>query len=99
MTDLERALRPLLTAIVRDEIKRALADQQADSFLTTRAAAKSAAVSTATIRRWVKQGKLAAHRTGRTLRISRLELESLLKGTRAQNDDASPEELARRMFG
>ncbi|HEY7060088.1 MAG TPA: helix-turn-helix domain-containing protein [Chloroflexota bacterium] len=52
---------------------------QADELLTVAEAAKVLKVSTITIHRWLKQGRLTAHRIGpRTIRISSLELTRLL---------------------
>jgi excisionase family DNA binding protein len=101
MGDFESKLRDLIKSTVREEVRIALEEAtRLDELLTPFTAARAAGVSPDTIRRWVRKGNLIGHRKGRTLRVSRLELETLLKGTRARNDGAlTPEQLADRMFG
>jgi predicted transcriptional regulator len=90
----EQTIRDLVVQEVRTEVRRQVSEAlRADEFISTHTAAKLAEVSTATVRRWVKVGKLArcgvkgdVGRTG-VLRISRLELERLLRTDAAQNDE------------
>src|SRR6266850_4204148 len=80
VTDLERAFRETVRALVREELRAALAEQKPDDeLLTTGQASTLAKVSVGSVRRWIRLGKLARHRIGRTLRISRAELQRLLR--------------------
>lgn len=101
MSDLEDGLRAMIVSIVRSEVKSAVADAtRVDEYLSTAAAARVADVAPITIRRWIGAGKLTRHSAGRELRVSRLELERVLKGSVPANSDAlSPEQLADKMWG
>ena len=103
MSDLDDTIRE----IVRDEIKKALADGNANGappgqYLSMRAAGELASVSTRTIWNWIHSGKLAAHGTGRLVRVLHTELEALLREGKKRrpeaSPEASPEELAKRYF-
>lgn len=103
---LEQSLRALVAQEVRAEVRRAVAEAlRPDEFLSPATAAKLAEVTPETIRRWVKAGKLTrygvkgAKKRTRVLRVSRLELERLLRADGAQNDQRTPEELAELRFG
>lgn len=93
----DSAIRDLVARLVKNEVARVL-KAEPDDLLTSRFAARAAGVSVATIRRWVRDGRLEAYRTGHTLRIRRDALDKLLKGKRADND-ATPEQLAKAQFG
>ncbi|MDQ3364345.1 MAG: helix-turn-helix domain-containing protein [Myxococcota bacterium] len=100
MSTLERELRDLVREIVRDEVKRALsAVVQRDEYLSTINAAALAGVHPDTVRRWIREGRLAEHRAGRELRIRRADLETLLRSNVRDPDELSPEERAARDFG
>lgn len=99
MSDFETNLRTMIADLVRDEVRRAVADAtRADEYLSTRAAASLAQVAPGTIRRWIRARRLSRCSTGRVLRVSRIELEALLRSG-ASNDDETPEQLAAKMFG
>jgi excisionase family DNA binding protein len=98
VTSLDDSLRKLITEVVRDEIKRALAAAKPhDEFLTTSEAATLAKVAIGSIRRWIRQGKLKRHVVGKTLRVSRAELDRLLQDP-GPDHELSPEEQADRDF-
>ena len=98
MSNIEVGLRAIISVVVRAEIREALsASAQPDEFLSTAHAAKVADVAPGTIRRWVKTGELTKYSAGRVLRVSRRELERLLRAG-ARNDE-SPEAEAARRFG
>jgi excisionase family DNA binding protein len=91
---------------VRSEVRAAIEEaMKPDEYISTETAAKLAEVTKETIRRWVKVGKLTPYgvkgqkKTRRTLRISRNELEQLLKNEGAKNDEMSVEDLAKKRFG
>ena len=99
MSDIESGLREMIRDLVRVEVKAAVADAtRVDEYLSTAAAARVADVAPITIRRWIGAGKLTRHSAGRELRVSRLELERVLRGTTA-NEALSPEALADKMWG
>jgi excisionase family DNA binding protein len=98
VSDFENKLRALIADIIRDEVRRAVADvTRRDEILSTEAAAAFAKVSPGTIRRWVKERRLARANLGRHIRVSRNELERMLKA--GPSNDLTPEQLARKMFG
>ena len=89
-------LRAFIADVVREEMKTTA---EPDEYLSTRAAAKVADVAIGTIRRWIRLGKLKEMRAGRLVRVSRIDLERLLREGRARNDSATPEQIARRKYG
>lgn len=102
MSDAVDALRALIAEVVREEIAKALAAAKPsnDEYLSAAAAAKVAGVHPATIRSWVRDGRLPEHRAGNRVRVSRADLEELLRaGPRRAEADLSPEALARQRFG
>lgn len=98
---IEGGLRDLIADVVREEVKRALADvMRPDEYLSTRRAAAFAEVAPGTVRRWIREGRLVGHKAGRVVRVKRSDLEDMLKvGSRPHANDATPEEMARRDFG
>jgi hypothetical protein len=69
VSDLERSLRDLIADLVREEVRRALADAtQPGEFLTTADAAQVAKVAQGTIRRWIRDDRLLPRHAGRELR-------------------------------
>lgn len=100
MSDIEELIRK----IVREELAQALSSTSSTEgeYITPARAAEIASVSPVTIRRWVADGKLPHVRAGRGVRVLRADLEKLLHDGAAKvanEDDLSPEELARRFFG
>ena len=52
-----------------------------DEWLTIQAAAKYLSLSVPTIRNYLKSGKLTTYRNGRTIRLKRVDLDSIFKKT------------------
>lgn len=99
---LEAGLRELIAGIVRDEVRRALAEaSKPEEYLTTVEAGELANVAPGTIRRWIREGRLAEQRAGRVVRVRRSDIERLLGSAprRTPTRAPTPEELAARMFG
>lgn len=97
---IEQQLKALVAQEVRAEVRRQVAEAlRPDEYLSTSSAARFADVTPGTVRRWVKAGRLTRHMAGRVVRVSRLELERLLKSGGATNDELSPEESAAKRFG
>lgn len=97
---IEQTLQDLVARQVRAEVRRVVAEMtRPDEYLSTRSAANFADVTPGTVRRWVKAGKLTRHMAGRVVRVSRIELERLLKSGGATNDEETPEQLAAKRFG
>jgi excisionase family DNA binding protein len=84
---------------LRAELQRVLvgASPGRDEMLTTHEAADLARVAVGSVRRWVRQGRLQRHRVGRTLRVSRVELECLMRDP-GPDRELTPEEQADRDF-
>jgi excisionase family DNA binding protein len=97
---IDKAFRAFVVSVIRDEVRRAVSDaNRPDEYLSPEKAAALADVKPATIRRWVREGKLTRYGQGkRVLRVSRAELESRLRSG-AANDEMSPEQLAEKRFG
>jgi excisionase family DNA binding protein len=97
----EEALRALIgdeiRRVIRDEIGGRAAGVAADEYLAVAAAAGIAAVTPATIRAWIVDGRLGRYHAGRELRVRRTELHRLLRTAPARSHDAAeatPEEPA-----
>ena len=85
---LEIALRELLRDVVRDELRIALAEGRprqaanpssgSEPYLSITNAAQLADLAPNTIRTWIRDGRLPAHRAGRVLRVRRSDLEKFL---------------------
>lgn len=96
---IESGLRALIAEVVRDELSRALADRdRPDQYLSPRRAAQIADVAPGTIRRWIREGRIAASSAGRAIRVRRSELETFLRSERRAAPDLTPEQLASRDF-
>lgn len=98
---IDQAFRAFVVGVIREEVRRAVAEATAaDEYMSPEHAAKLADVTPGTIRRWVRDGKLTRYGEGRrVLRVSREELEKRLKSGGARNDEMSPEQLAEKRFG
>jgi excisionase family DNA binding protein len=98
---IDKAFRAFVVSVIRDEVRRAVADvNRPDEYLSPERAAAMADVTPGTIRRWVRTGKLTRYGEGkRIVRISRAELEKRLQVGGAKNDEMSPEQLAEKRFG
>jgi excisionase family DNA binding protein len=97
---IEQTLQELVSQQVRAEVRRVVAElHRPDEYLSTRSAASLASVTQGTVRRWVKEGRLARHMAGRVVRVSRLELERFLRDGGAKNDEETPEQNAAKRFG
>lgn len=80
---LELALKNLLRDAVREAVREELgATPRGPSaeFLTYGEAARHVHVSVATIKRWVRTGRLPAFGTGRVKRVKAFEVEQCLRG-------------------
>ena len=97
---LESRLCDTIREIVRDEIRKALAETRKpdDGYLSCAAAGRLASVSIRTIQRWIENGSLVAHRVGAVVRVRRADLERLLREGRGGSGDRerTAEELVRR---
>jgi excisionase family DNA binding protein len=107
--DLAAGVRAWIAAIVRTELEVQLAGivpspkAPPSPYMTTSEAAEYARVSSATIRRWIRDGRLQAHGAGREVRVRVDNLVDTLRprGRRSQpvkRRELSPEELADQWF-
>lgn len=99
MSDIEAHLRALVVEVVREELSRAMADRNEGDYLDTDSAAAAARVTPATVRRWIRSGRLARCGAGPRILVRRAELEELLRSGPAAGREQPPEVLARRRFG
>lgn len=100
MTPADAALAGL-RALISELVEEALAKRQPanDEYMSPEQAAALAKVAPATVRRWVREGRLPGHHAGRRVRVKRAELESLLRDGPSDRSGLSPEQLAVRDFG
>ena len=98
MIDINQGIRELVSEVVRDELRKLVAGPP-DEYLSTTSAAKIAGVTMGTVRRWIKSGRLIEHHAGRVLRVSRADLEKLMRSTPTRVDNSTPEQLARKRYG
>jgi excisionase family DNA binding protein len=94
VSDFEQMIR----SIVREELAKARPVAPIE-FLSTTEAASVAKVAPGTVRRWVKTGRLTRHQAGRVLRVSRAELENMLRDGGARNDEQDPRAVAKKLLG
>jgi excisionase family DNA binding protein len=99
---LDVALRAMIIEVVRDvvkeEIGRAVAKTSSDEYLSPAEAARIASVAPGTIRRWMREGRIATHRAGRSVRVRRTDLVVFLRAERKPAPTMTPEQLADRDF-
>lgn len=90
-------LRVLIAELVDEALaKRGPAN---DEYMSPEQAAEVAKVAPATVRRWVREGKLPGHHAGRRVRVRRAELEEMLRDGPRDRTGLSPEAMALRDFG
>lgn len=100
MTDISNQLREMIREVVREELARIRDEHDRGAeFLSTATAANLADVTSHTVRRWIREGKLDAYGTGSRLRVRRGDLERLVGGHRREGESLTPEQLALRKFG
>lgn len=92
-------LRALISELVDEALAKRAAQPANDEYMTPEQAAALANVAPATVRRWVRDGKLAGHHAGRRVRVLRADLEELLRAGPRDRSGLSPEQLAARDFG
>ena len=89
--DLE-PLRELIERIVDERVATALAQHKVahaerGERLTVAEAAEHARVTPGCVRRWIRSRRLAATGAGKLLRVTRADLDALLRGVGAERDD------------
>lgn len=103
-----RSLQERLSEVIEELVEKAVerriasvaAAASAKEYLTPIEAAQLAKVKPATVRRWLREGRLARHSAGgRVVRVQRGDVEKLLTCHRRTPQNATPEELAQRTFG
>jgi excisionase family DNA binding protein len=103
MSALAEEIKAALREVLREELPRALSLLQPrtdeDGYLSVQKAATLVEVHPDTIRAWVKDGRLVAHRAGRELRIRRDQLRRFLEGGGPQKNRPTPEEKAAEILG
>jgi len=79
-------LRALVRDVVRDELGKAVRD---DGYMTVAEAAAVARLKSATLREWIKRGRLKATHLGRRLRVTRADLDAAMaKPARRKHADS-----------
>lgn len=99
MSDFEASIRALVSEAVRHELAKLGTTPSNDVFLSTTKAAEYASVAPATIRRWIAAGKLEEHHAGRVLRVSRAELDRMMKTGNGRVDSLTPEQRWKKKHG
>lgn len=103
MSELETALRRIIADVVREELQVILGHRglQAEPlgerhYVSPAQAADIASVSTRTIHKWIRQGRLPASRPGRLVRVAIDDLHGCM-AAKPPESSFSPEELADRI--
>lgn len=98
VSKLEELLKELVRQVVREEMKAHEDSSAPDEFLSVKAAAEAIDVAPGTIRRWIREGRVASFGEGRFMRVRR---DDLLKPRERREDGSklSPEALAAINFG
>jgi excisionase family DNA binding protein len=98
----ERELRALVEQAAEKAFRKVLREgppppNVSERWVPTAHLARDYSIAQATIRQWIRQGKLRSMRVGRALRVSFADFERLISTPSAEGDrDLSPEELADR---
>lgn len=82
--------------LVRAEVREALSEVRPvanGDYLTVKEAARISGYHASTIRKWIREGKVPRHGTGRGLRVRRDELDRFLAADPG-GDERTPEEIA-----
>ena len=84
----EATIESVVRNVVREELRTALGASRPSEYLSLRAAAVRAGVSAATVRRWVKDGKVTRYGEGRIVRVKWCDVEAALsKGEATMTTD------------
>lgn len=105
-------LRDWVSSVVRQELAVARSEGEARAhvaYMTTREAAQYSRVTPGTIRRWIVDGRLQRHGTGKYILVSRAELDGLVRADgkrqpvlpsrKKRAPSETPEQRAERMLG
>jgi len=85
--------------VLREELARAGQTHVEDGLLTVQEAARYASVTAATIREWIKSGRLLASRAGNRWRVHRKAIEEAMRMPRRRfSEEADVEERAARIL-
>lgn len=85
----EAALESVVRNVVREELRTALGASKPSEYLSLRDAAVRAGVSAATVRRWVKDGKVQRFGEGRIVRVRWADVEAALSKAEAPATEAA----------
>ena len=97
-----------LRALIEDSVRKVLREQHAtaaprEEYVSVAEAARQIDVAPATIREWMRDGRLRRYHAGRELRVHVPELQALMRRPQreaeATPEDAAREFLARRASG
>jgi excisionase family DNA binding protein len=95
--ELVEQLRAWVTSVARAEVERALQEgARVPEYLSTKDAAALAKVSVATVRRWISEGRLERHGAGREIRVSRDQLQGLMRPGKRQRPRRVVRKVSRR---
>jgi len=84
----ESTLESVVRNVVREELRTALGASKPSEYLSLRDAAVRAGVSAATVRRWVRDGKVPCVRVGRIARVKWCDVEAALSKAEAPATEA-----------
>lgn len=91
------ALIPQVREVIRAEVRAALAEVRPDSgeeYLSLKEASYVSKLSTKTLNKYIKEGKLPNHGAGRGKRIRRDLLKGLIENPPISSGDLTPEDVA-----
>lgn len=79
----EATIESVVRNVVREELRTALGMSRPSEYLSLRDAAVRAGVSAATVRRWVKDGKVQRYGEGRIVRVKWADVEAAMAKSEA----------------
>lgn len=94
----EEATESAVRKVLREGSSHATPVPSVDSWVPTAALARQYSITQATIRQWIRQGRIRSVRVGRALRVNRSDFDSLISPPTgsAPARQLSPEALADR---
>ena len=94
----EATLESVVRNVVREELRTALGASKPSEYLSLRDAAVRAGVSAATVRRWVRDGKVPRYGEGRIVRVRWADVEAALSKAEAPATEADSKAWASKVL-
>jgi excisionase family DNA binding protein len=99
VTSIEATLESIVRTVLREELAAALGQAKPSEYLAVRDAATRAGVSSATVRRWVRDGKVTRFGEGRIVRVRWADVEAALAKGEQPTTEADIDATVTRIYG